>query len=142
MHKVLQINSAEVVAMKMVVLVGHCGPDNSYLRMAVSQAEKTTQVFAADDTAELKHALEEGVDLVLFNRELSWGFDESTGVELIRKLKTTYPQVKMMLVSNYPDAQAAAVAAGALPGFGKRDIGSPKVNQLLRQALNGENAVK
>ena len=121
--------------MKMVVLVGHCGPDNSYLKMAVSKAEKMTQVFSADDADELKHVLEEGVDLLLLNRELSWGFHESSGVELIRKLKDSHPTVKMMLVSNYPEAQAAAVAAGALPGFGKRDIGSAKVGQILREAL-------
>jgi DNA-binding NarL/FixJ family response regulator len=126
--------------MKMVVLVGHCGPDNSYLKMAVTSAEKVAQVYPADDEAELKHALEEGVDLVLFNRELGWGFEETTGVEIIRKLKATHPAVKMILVSNYPEAQAAAVAAGALPGFGKRDIGSPKVKQLLRDALNGVTA--
>jgi hypothetical protein len=40
-----------------------------------------------------------------------------------------------MLVSNYADAQQAAVAAGALPGFGKREIGTPKVKELLRSAL-------
>ena len=50
--------------------------------------------------------------------------------------------VKMMLVSNYPDAQAAAVEAGALPGFGKRDIGSPRVKELLRQALTEDVPAK
>jgi len=43
-----------------------------------------------------------------------------------------------MLVSNYPEAQAAAVAEGALPGFGKREIGTPRVNDLLRNALRQE----
>jgi len=43
--------------------------------------------------------------------------------------------VKAMLVSNYPEAQAAAVAEGALPGFGKREIGTPRVGELLREAL-------
>jgi hypothetical protein len=41
----------------------------------------------------------------------------------------------MMLVSNYADAQQAAVAAGALPGFGKRELGTPRVSQLIRDAL-------
>jgi hypothetical protein len=40
-----------------------------------------------------------------------------------------------MLVSNYAEAQAAAVAAGAVPGFGKREIGQPRVAQLIREAL-------
>ena len=41
----------------------------------------------------------------------------------------------MMLVSNYHDAQQAAVAVGAVPGFGKRELGTPKAAQLLREAL-------
>jgi hypothetical protein len=41
-----------------------------------------------------------------------------------------------MLVSNYAEAQAAALAAGAAPGFGKREIGTPKVKELLRSALS------
>ncbi len=46
----------------------------------------------------------------------------------------------MMLVSNYPDAQAAAVANGALPGFGKREIGSPRVIELIKGALEASPA--
>src|SRR4051794_8518628 len=102
---------------KKVVLVGHCGPDTSYLRMAVTSALRGATVLAADDAQELDALLLEGVDLLLFNRELGWGFDESEGVDVIRSLRARHPQVKMMLVSNYAEAQAAAAAAGALPGF-------------------------
>ena len=120
---------------KKVALVGHCGPDSSYLRMAVSSADRTVQVLAADDSSELNMVLEQGVDLLLLNREMPYGFDDSEGVDLIRKLRSKHPSVKMMLVSNYPDAQAAAVAAGAVPGFGKREIGTSRVKEVLRQAL-------
>src|SRR4051794_24161890 len=111
---------------KKVALVGHCGPDSSFLRIVVSRAERDVQVVSVDDDSDLKKALEGGVDLLLLNRELDYGFHEQEGVALIRKLRATYPHVKTMLVSNYPDAQAAAVAEGALPGFGKRDLGSPR----------------
>src|SRR5215207_7577339 len=120
---------------KKVALVGHCGPDSSYLRIAVSRAEKDVQVVAVDDDSDLKRLLDDGVDLLLLNRQLDYGFSEDEGVALIRRLRAAYPHVKAMLVSNYPDAQAAAVAEGALPGFGKRDIGSPRVGELLREAL-------
>ena len=120
---------------KKVALVGHCGPDSSYLRMAVSQADRTVQVLAADDARELNAVLAQGVDLLLLNREMPYGFDDSEGVDLIRKLRAKHPNVKMMLVSNYPDAQAAAVAAVGLPGFGKREIGTPRVSQVIREAL-------
>ena len=125
---------------RVVALVGHCGPDSSFLRMAVSSADRTAQVVMADDMAELNQVLKSGADLLLFNRELGYGFDGYTGAEVIGHLRKTHPTLKTMLVSNYPDAQAAAVANGALPGFGKREIGSPRVPQLIREALAAETA--
>ena len=125
---------------KKVALVGHCGPDSSFLRIVVSRAERDVQVLSVDDDSDLKKALEGGVDLLLLNRQLDYGFDEQEGVALIRRLRSAYPGVKTMLVSNYPDVQAAAVAAGALPGFGKRDLSSPRVAQLLREALGASQA--
>ena len=118
-----------------VALVGHCGPDSSFLRIAVSRAERDVQVVAVDDDSDLNQLLRDGVDLLLLNRQLDYGFNEDEGVALIRKLRASYPHIKTMLVSNYADAQAAAVAEGALPGFGKRDIGTPKVAEAIRDAL-------
>jgi CheY-like chemotaxis protein len=123
---------------KKVALVGHCGPDSSFLRIAVSKAERDVTILSVDDDTDLKRALDGGVDLVLLNRQLDYGFDTHEGVELLRKIRANYPAVKAMLVSNYPEAQAAAVTAGAMPGFGKREIGSPRVNELLRNALRQE----
>ena len=130
------------VTPKKVVLVGHCGPDSSYLRMSVAKAGRDIQVLSADDDDELKRVLDGGADLLLLNRQLDYGFDEDEGVALIRKLRAAYPHVKTMLVSNYPDAQAAAVAEGALPGFGKRELGTPKVAELIRVALDAPAAAK
>ncbi len=120
---------------KKIALVGHCGPDSSYLRMAVSSADRSVQIMTADDSGELSHILAQGVDLLLFNREMPYGFDDDEGVNLIRKLRSAHPTVKTMLVSNYPEAQAAAIAAGAMPGFGKREIGTKRVAEVLREAL-------
>ena len=120
---------------KKIALVGHCGPDSSFLRIAVSKAEREAMVLMVDDDSDLERVLDDGVDLLLLNRQLDYGFDEREGVALLRKIRAKYPAVKAMLVSNYPDAQAAAVAEGALPGFGKREIGTPRVNELLREAL-------
>ncbi|HZZ43575.1 MAG TPA: hypothetical protein VFE58_11610 [Tepidisphaeraceae bacterium] len=121
---------------KKVLLVGHCGPDSSYLRLAVKSAEKDVAIVMADDQKELRAALDDGeIDLILFNRELGYGFDERLGVDVIKYLSGNYPSLKMMLVSNYSDAQAEAEAAGALPGFGKRELGSQRVVNLLKNAL-------
>jgi CheY-like chemotaxis protein len=105
------------------------------LRIAVSRVGRDVQVLAADDERELGRVLSDGVDLLLFNRQLDYGFEDIEGVAVMRRLRPNYPNVKMMLVSNYAEAQAAAVANGALPGFGKREIGSPRVIEVLRAAL-------
>ncbi len=123
---------------KKVALVGHCGPDSSYLRMTISSAIKNAKILSADDDGELNQLLGEEVDLMLFNRELGYGFSETEGVKFIERLRGAYPSLKMMLVSNYPEAQAAAIAAGALPGFGKREIGTPRVKEILRGAVEAK----
>jgi DNA-binding NarL/FixJ family response regulator len=109
--------------------------------MVVKKALGDVEILAADDSLELTRALQANdISLVLFNRELGYGFEPGMGVEMIAKLRQTSPNLKMMLVSNYADAQQAAEKAGALPGFGKRDLGSPRVTQLLREALGTEVA--
>src|SRR5215212_2004172 len=120
---------------KVVVLVGHCGPDSSYLRMAVRNAVRDADITMADDDRDLQRAIQQGASLLLLNRELEYGFSDRRGVDLLKRLRPEYPNLKMMLVSNYADAQAEALAAGAVPGFGKREIGSPRVAEVLRNAL-------
>jgi two-component system, chemotaxis family, chemotaxis protein CheY len=118
-----------------VVLIGHCSADSSYLRIAVNSADRSARTVAADDDATLQRLIADGADLLLINRVLECGFAGEDGAALIRRLRQDNPGLKMMLISNYPDAQAAAIAAGALPGFGKRELGGPRVGQLLHDAL-------
>jgi len=118
-----------------VVLVGHCGPDSSYLRFSVANALPGAKVIGVDDAAELEQTIKTGADLLLVNRVLDFGFEETEGVTLIRNLRSRYPELKTILVSNYPEAQSAAASAGAVGAFGKRDLGSPRVTQLLRDLL-------
>ncbi|MGB0767835.1 MAG: hypothetical protein ACPGYV_09000, partial [Phycisphaeraceae bacterium] len=44
---------------------------------------------------------------------------------------------RMMLISDYPEAQQAAVEAGALPGFGKSHIADAKTRQRITDAIAG-----
>ena len=124
--------------LKRVAMVGQCGPDASYLRLAVSRAVKDSQIVAADEQEELEQVLKDGVDLLLINRQLDWGFPVSDGIALIQLIREKHPHLKLMLISNYPEAQQTAVDAGALPGFGKREIGSPRVTELLQSALSNQ----
>jgi two-component system chemotaxis response regulator CheY len=116
-------------------LVGHCGADTSYLRMTVKSALGESVFVSVEDNESLQKALADGPDLVLLNRELGFGFEPDMGVGMIRQLHAAYPNVRFMLISNHRDAQLDAQAAGALPGFGKREIGTPRVAQLLRDAV-------
>jgi two-component system chemotaxis response regulator CheY len=120
---------------KRIVLVGHCGPDSSYLRMTISKAVKDATILMADDEVHLNNLVSDGVDLLLLNRVLDYGFSVELGTDLIRKLRQERPDLKLMLITNYPEVQAEAVGLGALPGFGKRDMGSAKVADLLRNAV-------
>jgi DNA-binding NarL/FixJ family response regulator len=125
---------------KKVVFVGHCGPDSTYLRMAVRKSLGQADVLMAGCPAELDDALKTAhVDLILFNRELGYGFQPDMGVEFIRVLKQRYPNIPMMLISNYPEAQSAALQAGAVAGFGKREIGSPRVSELIKAAVENKS---
>jgi CheY-like chemotaxis protein len=87
----------------------------------------------ADEALERLH--QESFDLVLVNRVFDR--DGDSGIDFIRqvnadeKLRT----VPIMLVSNYEDAQARAVAIGAQPGFGKATLHDPDTIELLRTYL-------
>ena len=117
-----------------VTLVGHCGPDSSFLRMAISTAAPGSTVRMADTNPDLDAAATSS-DLLLFNRVLEVGFDDSDGVALLKETKAKHPDLPVMMVSNYAETQQAAEEAGAEPGFGKGEIGSDKVKSRIRAAL-------
>ncbi|MEM7808401.1 MAG: hypothetical protein AAF561_09845 [Planctomycetota bacterium] len=118
-----------------VTLVGHCGPDSSFLRMAVSSAAPGATVTMADTNQQLADVLENGSDLLLFNRVLESGFDDSDGVALLKQTKAANPGLKVLMVSNFPQTQQEAEAAGAVEGFGKNDISSGKASERIKAAL-------
>jgi DNA-binding NarL/FixJ family response regulator len=116
-----------------VILVGHCGVDGPRLQREISTRIPDTHVIRVNSTADLERYLEQDADLFLVNRE-PVGFDED-GLDIVRDIRQEHPQAKVMLVSDYPEAQQAAVQAGALPGFGKSEMGSESLTDTVRQAL-------
>jgi two-component system, chemotaxis family, chemotaxis protein CheY len=120
---------------KSVGLVGHCGPDTSYLIMAVEAADENANIVRIHNDKSLEQAIHGGVSLLLVNRALEPGFPDATGIELIDRIRQAHPDARMMLVSNYPDAQAAAEKVGAIKGFGKNDLRSEKASKLIAAAL-------
>ena len=125
---------------RIIGLVGHCGPDSYMLRSAVKYAVRDAEVRMLNSERDLTSAIDAGAALLLVNRVLDGGFAEDGGIELIKKARLSWPQVKCLLISNFADAQAAAEAAGALPGFGKSQIGTPQMKQAIESAMQPATA--
>lgn len=120
---------------KRVLDVGQCGFDHGSIRRLVAEefgAEAVQADYLADALARLKG---EQFDLVLVNRKLD--ADHSDGLAIVQAIKgdASLAATPVMLVSNFPDAQAAAVAAGAEPGFGKAELTLLATREKLRHFL-------
>ena len=123
-----------------VVLVGHCGFDQASLARAVASALPGLAVESAYDTDGLDRLA--GPDaLLLVNRVLDGRFTTGSGIDLIVDLANQDPAPRVMLISNYADAQAQAVQAGALPGFGKSEMGTADTEAKLRAATDMDTTV-
>jgi CheY-like chemotaxis protein len=97
------------------------------------------EVVAADTQEEVLEKLRrESFALVLVNRVLD--ADGSSGLDLIRQIKADEQlrAMPVMLVSNHDDAQAEAVEAGAAPGFGKAQLGQPRMIERVRAVLESD----
>jgi hypothetical protein len=112
------------------VLVGHCGADSYSISHAVKRAVPEAEIAHAGDLETARRYADAGA-ILLVNRVLDTGFGTDSGVELIAALANRQPRPTLVLVSNFADAQQAAVAAGAQPGFGKSDLGFPRTTELL-----------
>jgi CheY-like chemotaxis protein len=121
---------------KRVLSVGQCFADHSGITRVLRGAFGA-EVIAADSTREALDKLrEDSFALVLVNRVLD--ADGSSGLDVIRAIKTDEQAraVPVMLVSNYDDAQAEAVQAGALLGFGKAALGQPHMLARVKSILS------
>jgi len=120
-----------------VVLVGHCGFDQASIGRAVAGALPGVAVESVYDNSGLdQHASPDA--LLLVNRVLDGRFGTGSGVDLIEQLSGREAPPVMMLISNYPDAQAQAVEAGALRGFGKSELGLPQTAKLLQAVVRAK----
>jgi ActR/RegA family two-component response regulator len=123
-----------MVERRQVILVGHCGPDTHMLKSAISRALPHVQIAHANDEGKLKDHLSPD-SLLLINRVLDGAFSFDSGIGLIEMLSKHSPAPRMMLISNFPEAQQRAVQAGAMPGFGKTQLYNDATAQLLRNAI-------
>lgn len=120
---------------KTVLDVGNCAPDHASIKRMLT-TNFDVKVLQTDQLSDTLQVLgKEKVDLVLVNRKLDC--DYSDGLEIIKQIKATpaLADVPCMLVTNYEDHQAMAVAEGAIPGFGKLQFQEPRTQQRLAELL-------
>ncbi len=115
---------------KRVLDVGNCGPDFASIQGFLTSRFDCEVVQAhgpEDALAELRRS---DFALVLVNRKLDR--DYSDGIEIVKQIKADpeLSRVPVMLVTNLPEHQEAALAIGAELGFGKLELGN--VETLVR----------
>lgn len=120
--------------MKKVLLVGHCGPDTMRISRVLESMGATFE-GAFNHTGGMDKASTGEFDLILPNRV--FGSDEMGGINYIKALKADakLKDIPVMLVSGIAEAQAQAVEAGALEGFGKDDLEKGIAAQKMKPVL-------
>jgi two-component system, chemotaxis family, chemotaxis protein CheY len=119
-----------------VLSVGQCGYDDSRIGRVVREATGAFLDRAGSAEEATRMLAEKKYDLVLVNRVFDAGGE---GLKFIESLKQSSNATPVMLVSDYADAQATAIANGALMGFGKSGLSAPEVGMRIREAVEGAN---
>jgi PleD family two-component response regulator len=122
-----------------VLDVGNCDPDHAAIRRLLArfnaEVDRATLIDEAWAELERRH-----YDLVLVNRLIF--ADSSDGLALIERMRSDdrFRDVPVMMVSNFDDAQARAVAAGARRGFGKAELHDARTLEGLEPLLRKQPA--
>ncbi len=122
-----------------VLDVGQCDFDHDNISRMLSE-EFGADVKRAATAEEAFRAVRAGLYvLVLVNRVLD--ADGTSGLDVIQRLLSNEDAgaTPTMLVSNYADAQDAAVALGTTRGFGKNTLTSPETRDQLASLLDRQD---
>ena len=121
---------------KQVLDVGNCAPDHTTIS-ATLMKHFAVEVFRADQASDALDILKrEKMDLILVNRKLD--IDYSDGLEVIKKIKSEsdLTKIPIMLVTNHDEYQQAAIAEGAVFGFGKLSLNEQTTLDRLAKFLS------
>lgn len=123
-----------------VLDVGNCAPDHAAVKQLLigNFTCEVVQAHGPDDALAALHG--DDFALVLINRKLDQ--DYSDGVEVLRRIKAdeAIADVPVMLVTNFPEHQDAAVRQGAERGFGKLEFEQPQTIERLARFLAVDQA--
>src|SRR5262245_46348407 len=122
--------------MPRVLDIGNCVPDHAAIR-GMFEKSFHAEVLQADGLDDALVILrQQPVDLVVVNRKLDR--DYSDGLDIIKQVKSDakLSTIPCMLITNYPDQQQVAVAAGAEYGFGKKELYADTTQSRLKKLLS------
>ncbi|MFM7037301.1 MAG: hypothetical protein ACKO2L_06215 [Planctomycetaceae bacterium] len=120
-----------------VLSIGQCRPDSAAIQYYLQSTFGSVVITADTADAAMRLLQDQRFDLVLINRILD--ADCSSGMDILKsiRLNEAWDTLPVMLVSNYPEWQQAAIAAGALPGFGKAALNRAETREKLSAVLGG-----
>lgn len=127
--------NSQATARPVVLDVGNCGPDHASIKRML-QSSFAAEVLQADQASDALELLaRQSIRLVLINRKLDCDYSDGTRVLEQIKADPRFQSVPVMIVTNYAEHQAAAVALGAEYGFGKLELNSPVTHERLAKFL-------
>src|SRR5258706_7741866 len=115
--------------------VGQCGFDGPRMARLWHEAlgAEVDCANTGDNAVEMLQRTD--YDVVLVNRVLA--ADKFSGLEAIKRLLVLQREIPVMLVSDLAEAQDAAVALGAVRGFGKAHLGERSTLDLVSRVARG-----
>lgn len=122
--------------MTRILSVGQCHFDHSSLTRFLTGHFPVEIVPVATSDEAIASLRKSPASLVLVNRQFD--ADGTEGLDFIKSLKGTpdLAQIPVMLITNFPEYAAEAVACGAVPGFGKAELGASNLVDRLRPYLS------
>jgi len=101
--------------------------------LETSFGAEVVQVHGLEDTFE--ELRKSKYDLVVINRKLDR--DYSDGMDILKAIKADeqLSSTPVMIITNFPEYEEAAVAAGAEPGFGKKSLYAEETQARLAKYL-------
>ena len=119
-----------------VLDVGQCDFDHDNISRMLSEEFGAEVKRAATGEEACRAVRAEHYELVMINRILD--ADGASGLDVVQRLLSNEDTraIPTMLVSNYPDAQDAAIDLGATRGFGKNTLTSTETHGLLAALLD------
>lgn len=122
-----------------ILSIGQCQNDGPWMRRVLKK-HLGAVVEEADSASEaVSKARQSRYDLILVNRELA--FEQSSGLDLVPGLIAISPETPVMLVSDYEEAQVAAIEQGAARGFGKSDFETTETLGRLAKVVHSTAAI-